>query len=689
VSPVAGVRDTPGVSARTFMRMRPRRHRAVVLVAGPVLLAATWAIVHLIAGDWPEFADLAYAPILLWAFWFGVPGGVVMAGSASLLFSPTGYADDPWYLTTGIYVGFGAAGGAVSTLLSHRWARLVELAAHLDRARGELAAIVEGSGDAIFAATPEGVITTWNAAAESLFGYTSEEIVGHPLSVLAPEGRLHEQAGVRARLKAGGPHESLETVRRRKDGSLFDVLLTASTANNEAGEIIGLSGIAHDITDRKRLEHSLIQQALHDSLTGLPNRALLDDRLDQGLARSRRRGTQLGVMFLDIDNFKSVNDSLGHTSGDDLLRLVAGQIQRSIRPGDTVARFGGDEFVVVCDDTCAADVEEIAVRVLEAIRQPGRVGNQDVNVTSSIGITISDEGATSETLLQEADLAMYSAKQRGPGSVELFDEALRSKAEQRLATAAALHRALERDEFTVHYQPVIDLSTGAVVSAEALVRWEHPSGALVWPDEFIPLAEETGLIVPIGAWVLEQACQELVGWQRIQPSMSVAVNLSVRQLFRADLVDMIDDVLTRTGAPASGLTLELTESSSLEDIDYLETALARIKSLGVALSIDDFGTGYSSLRRLKRLPFDAMKVDRTFVDGLGTDAHDTAMVTAIVALGHALDLQVTAEGVETLAQHTKLKAMGCTRAQGFFHARPMPAPAMSTLVTESRQWQMH
>jgi len=284
---------------------------------------------------------------------------------------------------------------------------------------------------------------------------------------------------------------------------------------------------------------------------------------------------------------------------------------------------------------------------------------------------------------------MYRAKRRGRARIELFDKALGVRAEQHFATAAALHRAIESEEFTVLYQPVVDLSTGAMVSAEALIRWEHPDGSLVGPDEFIPGAEESGLIVPIGAWVLEQACAQVVEWQHIAPEMSVAVNLSVRQMLAPNVIDLVEGVLRRTGLAPGSVCLELTESVFMEDVDYFATTLASLKALGVRLAIDDFGTGYSSLSYLKRFPFDAVKVDRCFVDGLGTDAQDSALVAAIVAMAHALDLEVTAEGVETQDQLANLKQLGCHRVQGFLLSRPIPAMTMGTLLAEEHRWSVN
>jgi EAL domain-containing protein (putative c-di-GMP-specific phosphodiesterase class I) len=311
-----------------------------------------------------------------------------------------------------------------------------------------------------------------------------------------------------------------------------------------------------------------------------------------------------------------------------------------------------------------------------------------MNVTASVGIAIADADATPESLLRDSDAAMYRAKERGRGRVEMFDDALRSKAERRMATESALHRALEREEFTVHYQPIVDLSTGEMVSAEALLRWKHPDRGLISPDEFIPLAEKSGLIVRIGAWVLEQACRQLCEWQEVKPSMSLAVNMSVRQILAPDVAGLVEDVLRRTGAPAESLCLELTESVFMEDIDYFGATLSSLKSLGVRLAIDDFGTGYSSLSYLKRFPVDAVKIDRTFVVGLGTDPHDSALVAAIVAMAAALSLEVTAEGVETRTQLDMLSRLGCCRAQGYFLSRPMQAAGIIEIIADSHLWRV-
>jgi predicted signal transduction protein with EAL and GGDEF domain len=378
-----------------------------------------------------------------------------------------------------------------------------------------------------------------------------------------------------------------------------------------------------------------------------------------------------------------VNDSLGHSCGDDLLRQTARRIAEVIRPGDTVARFGGDEFVIVCDDVTVIEMEQISDRVLAVMRQPFKIGHQETNVTCSLGLVIADDNSTPESLLRDSDVAMHRAKQRGRGRMEMFDKALRAKIERRLTVASALHRALERDQLTIVYQPVVDIATGALHSCEALARWDHPERGPIHPEEFIPIAEETGLIIPIGAWVLQQACEQLVEWQRLDPYRSVAVNLSVRQMFAPGLVEHVVSTMRRTGVRPADLCLEMTESVLMDDVHHSEEIVAALKTIGVQLAIDDFGTGYSSLSYLKRFPVDTVKVDRSFVSGLGTDPHDTALVAAIVAMAAALGLQVTAEGVETELQLSRLRKLGCHRAQGYLLGRPMPAVAMSHLVAKS------
>ena len=467
-------------------------------------------------------------------------------------------------------------------------------------------------------------------------------------------------------------------------GLLATLLMTALVEVLLRRRAYALSMVDRQTETLRQRTEDLAHVAVHDTLTGLPNRVLLADRLSQALRRSAREGSSVAVLFIDLDRFKFVNDSRGHAVGDELLLAVAGRLRGVVRDHDTVARFGGDEFVVVCEDRdAAAQASCIARRIADTLREPVLTDDQEVFLGASIGIAVADRGAASpESLLRDADAAMYRAKERGRDRCEFFDAVMRTEAVARLETQSALHRAVERDELRLHYQPVVDLASGAVCGVEALVRWARPNHGLVGPGAFIPLAEETGLIVPIGRWVLEESARQVARWQEARPGqpLAVNVNLSAAQLRQPDLIADLAAVLAASRLDPGALCLELTESTFMEEADGHGAALAALKALGVNLAIDDFGTGYSSLTYLKRFPVNVLKIDQAFVGGLGRDASDTAIVRSVIDLAHALGLTVVAEGVETAEQAAHLRRLGCDLAQGYYFARPLPPDELDALL---------
>ena len=428
--------------------------------------------------------------------------------------------------------------------------------------------------------------------------------------------------------------------------------------------------------EREQLAQEREHRALHDPLTGLPNRTLLADRIEAGLARTPRRGERLVVLFLDLDSFKTVNDGLGHGIGDALLVDVAERLRLVTRDGDTLARFSGDEFAMVCEAIRDHEVEILVNAIRKSIAAPFTIATHEVTLTASIGVAPATPGASAQSLLREADSAMFRAKSAGRDQAAHFHQTMHDQATARLDDQLGLRRALERDELRAHYQPVVDLATGEAVGVEALVRWEHPERGLIGPDQFIPLAEDTGLILPLGAWMLETALGQLQRWRRDMPEardLWMAVNLSPRQLMDPDLIHKVARALAETGVPPGNLHLEITETAVMRSVDASTTALDSLRQLGVHLIIDDFGTGYSSLARLKRLPVTALKVDRSFVDGLGRDSSDLSIVDAIINMADSLTLGVIAEGVETAEQLEILQSLGARMGQGFLWSRALSA----------------
>ncbi|MDX6581750.1 MAG: hypothetical protein QOI10_934 [Solirubrobacterales bacterium] len=455
-------------------------------------------------------------------------------------------------------------------------------------------------------------------------------------------------------------------------------------SEDEVDFLTAIATLVAVAVERDREEQATRHAALHDPLTGLPNRTLVLDRLGQALARRRREGVEVSVLMLDLDRFKNINDSLGHAAGDEVLLAVAPRLTDAVRPADTVARLGGDEFVVICPDVDGTrGATEIAKRLASAVNRPLMLNSGEHFFTVSTGITLatSDEDSP-DSLLRDVDAAMYRAKERGRGRYELFDDAMRTGVMARVRTETELRRALDRGELTVWYQPVIDLETGRPVSAEALVRWEHPERGLIAPMEFIPVAEETGLIAELGLHVLEQACRQTAAWQRqLGRPLGVSVNVSGRQVSNPAFPTQVAEIVERSGLRPGTLALEITETVLMDDeADSPTTVLGALHEHGVTLALDDFGTGYSSLSRLKNFPLDVLKIDRSFVSGVETNADDRAIVKATIDMAHAVGLKVVGEGVETTEQGDYLRASGCDQAQGYLYARPQPAQAITEFL---------
>jgi len=522
-------------------------------------------------------------------------------------------------------------------------------------------AIVEHAADAILTVNLDGRIESANPAAARMFG--RDDLVGVPMSEL-----VHDVDG--------------DVVGHRRDGSTFP--LDLAVAEVELGSSTLSTVIARDVTERKALENRLTSQATHDPLTGLPNRLLFVDRLTNALARSERSGKAFAVLFCDLDRFKIVNDSLGHTAGDALLFATAGRLRDAVRTGDTVARFGGDEFVVLAENLAdEADALRIAEQLARALDEPVKVGSKELHVTASIGIAVGRPGRdTAEGLVRDADVAMFRAKSRGRARFEVFDADLRRQAMERLEIEGDLRRGLGEHEFVVHYQPEVSTETGEVVGLEALVRWERPGTGTRSPAAFLPVAEETGLIVPIGEAVLEQACAEATRWHAElgDRAPTVWVNVSARQLASLDLVALIDRATSEWLPSPSLLGLEITETDCVPDDEMTRRTMAALVDIGVRLAIDDFGTGYASLSYLSQFPADVVKIDQSFVRRMGEDRDATVLVKAMIDMAHSLGRKIVAEGVETEEQLARLKRLGADTVQGYLIARPQPAREIDALL---------
>ncbi|HEX8492471.1 MAG TPA: EAL domain-containing protein [Pyrinomonadaceae bacterium] len=536
--------------------------------------------------------------------------------------------------------------------------------------------------------SPEGRWLQVNHSLCEIVGYSEEELLEMEgfQTITHPDDLGPHLAHVGQLLESKTADYQTEERYIHKDGQEVWVFLSVSKIRNARTASTRLIFQIQDITDRKQAEQQLLHDAFHDVLTGLPNRALFVDRLRQALGRSKRLGShKFAVLFLDLDRFKLINDSLGHMVGDQLLIGIARRLETCLRPGDTVARLGGDEFTILLEEiNDTSEALRVAQRVEKELSLPFNLGGHEVFTSVSIGIAPSETGyERPDDILRDADTAMYRAKSLGKARHEVFDRAMHAHAMNLLQLETDLRHALKRDEFLLHYQPIVSLETGAIHGFEALVRWQHPKHGFISPSEFIPIAEETGLILPIGQWVLREACRQMREWQEQMPaasSLSISVNLSGRQFTQPDLIERITQVLRETGLAPSSLRLEITETVVMENIETAAAMLKQLQALGVELSIDDFGTGYSSLSYLHRFPSSTLKIDRSFVSRMMDQSENVEIVRTIAVLAQNLDMNVVAEGVETEEQVIQLKALGCEYAQGFYFFRPMNASAITEVL---------
>ena len=543
-------------------------------------------------------------------------------------------------------------------------------------------------GDAVMSTDVGGRVTYLNVVAERMTGWSRAEAAGHPLEEVL---RLVDAT---TREAVQNPMESAIRENKtvgltpnclliRRDGVEAAIEDSAAPIHDRRGHVTGAVMVFHDVSKARALALRMSYLAQHDNLTDLPNRILLNDRLTQAMALARRHGRKLAVLFLDGDRFKNINDSLGHAIGDRLLQSVAQRLLDCVRRSDTVSRQGGDEFVILLSEvTHAQDAAVSAEKILAAMSAPHRIDQHDVHLTVSIGIvTYPDDGTDAETLVKNADFAMYDAKNNGRNNYQFFRPDMNVRAMERQSIESGLRDAMERGEFVLHYQPKMNLETGGIIGVEALIRWHHPQRGLVPPVQFIPVAEDCGFIVPIGRWVLHEACRQARAWQDsgLRP-VRIAVNVSAVELRANDFVAGVNDVLTETGLDPRYLELELTETFLMQDSKSTVAVLQALKGMGVQLALDDFGTGYSSLSYLKRFPIDTLKIDRSFVRDLTTDADDASIVTAVISMGKSLHMGVVAEGVETREQLAFLQEQSCPEGQGYYFSRPVVAEEFIQLL---------
>jgi diguanylate cyclase (GGDEF)-like protein/PAS domain S-box-containing protein len=559
-------------------------------------------------------------------------------------------------------------------------------ALYLERERAEVT--LNSIGDAVLCTDVSGKVTYLNFVAETMTGWRREEATGKPLAEVF---RIIDGA---SRKTARNPMEmaveqnktvglTVNCILVRRDGFESSIEDSAAPIHDRAGRVIGAVIVFHDVSAARAMSIQMTHSAQHDLLTGLPNRLLLNDRINQSIAVARRKRKHVAVIFLDLDRLKYINDSLGHAIGDELLRSVSKRLLASVRSSDTVSRQGGDEFVILLSELARPeDAATSAQKLLHSLSAPHLLGGQDLHIDGSIGISVYPaDGSDAEMLIKSADTAMHHAKERGRNNFQFFKTDMNLKAVERQSLEGSLRCALEREEFLLNYQAKVNLETGEITGVEALIRWQQPNRGLVPPAQFVPVAEDCGLILPIGRWVLREACRQARAWQDAGlPPLVIAVNVSAVEFRDKDFVEGVRTILSETGLPARYLELELTEGVLMEDAESSASVLQELKAMGVHLAVDDFGTGYSSLSYLRKFPIDTLKIDKSFIHQNSTNTDQSTIVSAVIAMGRSLKLRVVAEGVETLEQLMVLQGLHCDEAQGFYFSRPVAAAQFANLL---------
>jgi diguanylate cyclase (GGDEF)-like protein/PAS domain S-box-containing protein len=562
---------------------------------------------------------------------------------------------------------------------------LAETAVRQNEAR--FRSLVQHSSDVIIVTRANGTMRFVSPSANRVFGYDPSEMVGRPIvTLLHPDDRDRATATFEHAARSPGVTGPVEWRFRQPDGSWLHAEILATNLTGDP-TVKGIVLNTRDVSERKRLEEQLTHQAFHDPLTGLANRALFRDRVSHALALAMRQTHPITVLFLDLDDFKRVNDSLGHAEGDRLLIAAAERFLSCARAADTVARLGGDEFAILIEHAAGPDGRgELLERLATAMGHPFTLSGNQVQVTASIGVATASQGDTADDLLRNADVAMYAAKRRGKGRSETYESRMYADVRHRLEMEAALRSAIDHGELTLHFQPIVHLKTGAIYGVEALVRWEHQTYGHLLPQHFIPLAEETGLIVKLGGWVMDEACRQVQAWRLAHPAyqLSVCINISGRQLQGMGIADALGDALASSGVDPSAVILEITESVLMQQTDSVLERLQTLKKLGVRLAIDDFGTGYSSLSYLQRFPIDILKIAKPFVEEVALGAERAALARAIIGLSDTLRLQTVAEGIEMAEQRAALIELGCTLGQGHHFSRALPAEAVERMLAGRR-----